>query len=279
MYQDKVEIETKALIAKGETRYNHPNVFIREKLQPLDFTSEVEGVGAVHIARDILSKRTNEEVLLMSKSIDSMLQLGEELLRTLAFKLLSNSSESKTISLTQGRSLYILCDYFDLTTIGIKKLQWGEMFATLTLMQIAEMVGSRQKVYGEDEMSQAMKLYSERFILDMAEETLDSIARAECLFDLKVNSSAIATKGAKSKASNIEPLKLSVIELYLSHYSGLNNKRAGEAILKHLTEENNKHLLLSYAEDKNLQFSKWVGEFLKGKLKIPFKNRTINSFA
>jgi hypothetical protein len=271
MYQDKIESETKALTANDKGRYNHPNVFIREKLQPLDFLLEEEGNDAAHIARDILSKRSNEDVLLMSKSIDSMLQVGENLLTTLSIKLLSTSPTRKAISLTQGRSLYLLCDYFDLTSIAIKKLKWCEMFATLALMQVAEIVGSKHRVYGEDDMSQAMKKHSKSFILDMAEETIDTIARAECLFDTKVNASATATKGAKSKASNIEPLKFAVIDLYISHYLHLNNKRAGKAIFEHLTSEGSKLLFLSYADEKQLQFSKWISEFLKGKLKIPFK--------
>jgi hypothetical protein len=270
MYQDKIENETKALIAKGKDRYNHSNVFIREKLQPLDFLLEEEGNDAAHIARDILSKRSNEDVLLMSKSIDSMLQIGENLLTTLSIKLLSTSSTRKAITFTQGRALYLLSDYFDLTTIAVKKAQWCEMFATLALMQAAEIVGSRHKSYGDDDISQAMKLYSERFILDMAEETIDSIARAECMFDKKLASSSMAKTGGEAKAKNMMPLKIEIIERYLKSYTHFNKKKAGRAIEQELMTENHPLLLLSYSEDKDLQFSKWIGSFLNGSYKIPF---------
>jgi hypothetical protein len=269
MYQDRIESETRALIANDKGRYNHPNVFIREKLQPLDFLLEEEGNDAAHIARDILSKRSNEDVLLMSKSIDSMLQVGENLLTTLSIKLLSTSPTRKAISLTQGRSLYLLCDYFDLTTIPIKKLKWCEMFATLALMQVAEIVRAKHRVYGEDDMSQAMKIHSERFILDMAEETLDSIARAECLFDTKVNASTSGGTGGEAKAKRIEPLKVEVINRYVKNYSSYSNKKAGEIIDAELSNEKHTFLLLSVAEEQNLQFAKWIGAFKNGKWKLP----------
>jgi hypothetical protein len=272
MYQDKIENETKALIAKGKDRYNHSNVFIREKLQPLDFLLEEEGNDAAHIARDILSKRSNEDVLLMSKSIDSMLQVGENLLTTLSIKLLSTSPTRKTISLTQGRSLYLLCDYFDLTSITIKKLKWSEMFATLALMQVAEIFGSKHGVYGEDDMSQAMKIYSERFILDMSEETIDSIARAECLFDKKKIYTTSGTAGGEAKAKHIKPLKVEVINRYLTNYTSYSNKKAGEIIDAELSNEKHKLLLLSEAEEQNLQFAKWIGAFKRGKWKLPIIN-------
>jgi hypothetical protein len=272
MYQDKIESETKARIENDKKGYNHPNVFIREKLQPLNFLIEEEGDDAAHIARDILSKRTNEEIVVMSQSIDWMLQIGENLLTTLSMKILAASPNRKSISLSQGRALYILCDYFDLSTIAVKKLKWCEIFATLALMQVAEIVGSRHRAYDEDDMSQAMKAYSEQFILDMAEETIDSIARAECLFDKKEVYSSSGAAGGAAKAKHIEPLKIEVINRYIKNYTSYSNKKAGEIIDAELSHEKHTLLLLSEAEELNLQFAKWIGAFNKGKWKHPIKN-------
>jgi hypothetical protein len=270
MYQDKIESETKAKIENDKKGYNHPNVFIREKLQPLNFLIEEEGDDAAHIARDILSKRTNEEIVVMSQSIDWMLQIGENLLTTLSMKILAASPNRKSISLSQGRALYILCDYFDLSTIAVKKLKWCEIFATLALMQVAEIVGSRYRVYGEDDMSQAMKKYSERFILDMAEETIDTIARAECLYDIQTKVKNTSRHGGKAKASNTEPLKQEIIQQYSQRYTDKTNRAAGKSILKNLEKEGNKLLLLSFADDKAHQFSKWIAQFRNREIKITF---------
>ena len=207
-----------------------------------------------------------------------MLKLGEQLLHSLALKQL-RTGERICVTLSEGRSLYLLHHFFNIKTLNIKNLKWCEVFATLVLKQSATIKSICITEYGDDDLAQALKMQSPSTIQMVREKIIDSLARAECLFDTKVNSSAIAIKGAKSKASNIEPLKLAVIELYLSHYSNLNNKRAGEAIFKHLTNENNKLLFLSYAEEKSLQFSKWIGEFLKGNLKFPIKKQPRNSFA
>ena len=268
MYQDKIEIEAKSLIASASEGYNHPNVFIREKLQPLDFVLEEEGNDAAHIARDILSKRTNEDILLMSIGIDSMLQVGENLLTILSMQQLSASTTRKAITFTQGRALYLLSDYFDLTTIAVKKALWCEMFATLTLMQSAEISGARHKSYGDDDMSQAMKLYSEKFILDMATETLDSIARAECLFDKKQKSVMTGSKGGTSKGKRIEPLKDEVIRLYLAKYTSRSNRHASKLIEAELIELGSPLLALSSSEEKQVEFGKWIGKFKNGQIKL-----------
>jgi hypothetical protein len=105
-------------------------------------------------------------------------------------------------------------------------------------------------------------------ISQLLEEIIDSIARAECLFDKKSASSLIAKAGGEAKAKNIEPLKNEVINRYLKSYTHLNKKKAGRAIEQELMTENHPLLLLSYSEDKDLQFSKWIGSLFNGSHKI-----------
>jgi hypothetical protein len=269
MYQDKIEQEAKSSVLPSQGKFDK-SVFERTNLDPLTFIPEEAEHDATAIARDILIKRSNDEIIKVSKSIKYMLKLGEQLLHSLALKQL-RAGQRICVTLSEGRSLYLLHHFFDIKTLSIKNLKWCEVFATLALTQSAIIKSISITEYSDDALSQALKASTPSTIQQLREEIIDCIARAECLFDTKVNSTAIATKGAKSKASNIEPLKFAVIELYMSLYSNLNNKRAGEAIFKHLTNENNKLLFLSYAEEKNLQFSKWVGEFLKGNLKLPIK--------
>ncbi|TWX57785.1 hypothetical protein [Colwellia hornerae] len=283
MYQDKIEQKVKTAIASNVYTENRFNVFEYTLLEPLTFTAYEFACDATHLARDILSKRTNEDVVILSKAIDSMLKLGNGLLNELSLTLLNEKSTRQSVTLSKGRALYLLCDYFDLNTIDIKNLQWCEIFATLTLMHSAEIKFTYDNRLKEDALSLLLKeqvgdeqfsimqqASLDRAIRDLLEEIIDSIARAECLFDKKSASSLIAKAGGEGKAKNIEPLKIEVIERYLKSYAHFNKKKAGRAIEQELTIEDHPLLLLSYSEDKDLQFSKWIGSFLNGSYKFPF---------
>ncbi|NQY89005.1 MAG: hypothetical protein HRT51_14915 [Colwellia sp.] len=121
MYQDKIEQEANKALLNIRTHRIQKNIFVQSKLEPLNFLPDESVCDATHIARDILSKRTNEEIITLSKAIDSMLQMGENLLLSLSVKLLNASKTRKSVVLTQGRELYLLCDYFDLNTLTLKK--------------------------------------------------------------------------------------------------------------------------------------------------------------
>ena len=49
-------------------------------------------------------------------------------------------------------------------------------------------------------------------------------------------------------------------------------KKAGEIIDAELSNEKHTLLLLSEAEELNLQFAKWIGAFNNGKWKLPINN-------
>jgi len=273
MYQDKIERQAKEAVALDQAQERYSNIFERSGLLPMSFEPNEDVCDATHIARDILINRSNEDVIKLSKAVASMLKIGENLLQSLSMKLLDTTSTRKSVILSEGRSLYLLFDYFDLSGLQIENVQWGELFATLTLMQSAEILHAPSEIDNYDEpLKEYFKQTVQSTIAQLKEEIIDSIARAECLFDKKAISSSIAKSGGLAKANNIEALKQHVIHRYHTSYTNKSNRAAGKSIFKEMDEEDNKLLLLSYADDKPHQFSKWIALFLDGKLKITLKN-------
>lgn len=262
MYQDKIAEKANTALFNQTEQRGHKNIFVLSGFAPLDFIPDEDTCDATHIARDILNKRSNEDIVTLSKTIDYMLHIGDNLLDDLSMQLLKDSTTRKSITLTQARSLYLLCDYYELSTLSLKKVQWGELFATLTLMQSVEIVFISAKSNEQDEyFKEALEQTQQHCINELKEEVIDSIARAECLFDKKIKSSSIAKAGGKAKSRNTDKLKKKVIQLYEELGSFQSYRSAGKAILKKLEGENSQLLLLSFADDKAHRFSIWIGEF------------------
>lgn len=265
MYQDKIpkaEIDR----IKNDNRVSpYKTVFEKNNLSPLTFEPIELTIDVCEIARDILENRNDEEILIISKAIKSIHEQG----RDFALALLRNDKSRESIYLSEGRELYFLSHYYDLSTVDVKQLTWSEMFAALALMQCAELSISAAQVYDDTPLSQALKKSGEMFPFIMQSEIADSIARAECIFDNSKVLKASGSAGGSSKAKYIEPLKKEVITRYLSKYTDFTNKKAGEIIEAELLEEKSELLLLSESEEKNLLFSKWIGFFKNGELKIP----------
>lgn len=270
MYQDKIEQEAKATELPSQGKFDK-SVFESAALEPLTFIPEEDDNDATSIARDILSKRSNEDIIKVAQSIKYMLQLGEQLLQSLALKQLK-SGQRICVSLSEGRSLYLLHHYFDIKTLNIKNLKWCEVFATLVLKQAATIKSISITEYRDDDLSQALKAHSPSTIQQVREEIIDSITRAECLADKNITVSKSGSAGGDAKAKHIEPLKIEVIGRYIEKYSDFSNKKAGAIIEAELIDEKNELLSRSKTEEKNLQFAKWIGLFLKEQWKMPIKN-------
>ena len=278
MYQDKIEAEATEAVNKLSMAKKNYNVFEKNALLPLTFEPDEDIEDQTYIARDILSNRGDAEIITISNGINYMQKLGSDLAESLYFKMRKENTNRTSMVITEGRMLYLLCDYFDLSSININKLLWGEIFATLTLMQSAEVnaLVSIKNTEPQNEFEQALIVTADIHIQEQKEEIIDSIARAECLFDKKVSAVSVAKAGGNAKAKNIKPLKDEVIHRYMKNYSlmsNITNRAAGKEILKSLDKENNKLLLLSYADDKAHQFSKWIALANDKELKITIKNQ------
>jgi|TARA_R110001592_G_scaffold193454_1_gene440635 hypothetical protein len=269
MYQDNIAQETKGALSSKNQLTNNQSAFETFNLDPMGFTPHEFLCDPTHTARDILSTRSNDDVIKLSKHVSLMLSIGDGLLHQLAVKLLSNSEHRKSISLSKGRSLYLLCDYFDLDSIPLRKVHWSELFATLTLMLSAEVSYMQTQTFTDFELSVGMDKTIDHSINVLSEEIIDTITRAECLFDKNKMLSKSGSAGGEAKAKRIEPLKVEVINRFLTNYTDYSNKKAGDIIEAELISENHELLALSEAEEKNHQFSKWIGSFKNGKWKMP----------
>lgn len=272
MYQDKIEREAKEAVTLEKMQKRYSNIFLRSGLLPMSFEPDEDVCDATHIARDILAKRSNKEVIELSKAVASMLRIGENLLQSLSMKLLDTSSTRKSVVLSEGRSLYLLFDYFDLSGLQVKSVQWGELFATLTLIQSAEILHAPSEIDNyEEPLKEYFKQTVQSNIVQLKEEIIDSVARAECLFDNTTLSSKSGSVGGDTKAKRMEPLKIAVITRYLENYTEISNKKSGEIIEAEFLVEKIELINLSDSEEKNLLFAKWIGAFKNGKWKMPLQ--------
>jgi hypothetical protein len=272
MYQDKIKHEAVQALGANRNHLKSKSIFEIAELKPLSFTCQELSGDAIHIARDILSTRTDEDIIILSKAVNSVMELGDSLFMHLAVKLI-DSGDRKSVTSSEGRALYLYCDYFALDTIPLKNVQWGEMFATLTLMQATEIQYINSQLQSESslntELADALNANVSHVIAELKQEIIDSIARAECLYDKRYKASQSGSTGGEAKAKRMKPLKVEVIKRYLREYRDYSFKKAGAIIEAELNNENSPLLQLSEAEELNLQFSKWLSSFVKGDLKLP----------
>jgi len=262
MYQDKIPRNTsKNTISKPLEL----SVFERNKISPLTYKPTEILLGVCHIARDILGGRTTNEIITISKAIKNMLNKGDSLL----LALLMNDDKQKDVYSSEGRSLYFLHHYFDLSTLNIDQLSWSEVFAVLALMQCAEVTVTVGTEFDDGAFSEALRQSNDVFILRQHAEVSDTIARAEVFADIRINHKKSGSAGGKARSVKCLPLKLVVIKLYSEKYAQHDNKRAGAIIEAELAAENSPLLSLSNAQDKAVQFATWVSKFRNKKLKLP----------
>jgi hypothetical protein len=265
MYQDNIPKNMVETLKNYKSKLPELSVFERHDLSPLTYQPIEMLEGVYHIARDILIKRTADEIITISKAIKNMLSHGDSLL----LALLVNDDKQESIYSSEGRSLYFLHHYFDLSTLNIEQLSWSDVFAVLALMQCAEVTVSTDKKFDDGALSLALKQSNDLFVLHQQSEIADTIARAEVLADININHKKSGSTGGKTKAEKILALKVIVIKLYLDKYSLQDNKRAGAIIEAELSQENSSLLLLSNAQDKAVQFATWISQFRNKKFKLP----------
>ena len=273
MYQTHIK-ETAESLVKQSTRKTHKKtIFERAKLSPIQFAPHDEVSHATFLARDILANRTDEDIQTLASAVLWIKNMGELILAKLARELLKQGDDRQSVLLTEGRELFMLTQYFDIQTLDVNEATWGQLFATLTLMQCAEYtLASNYKVIENDQLSKAIADSIPHTLAILNDEIIDSAARAECLEAIHGDPNKareLGRKGGKARVQKIEPLKTHVINRYLEEYSNLNNKKAGAIIEAELKEKNVSLLSLSSAEDKAFLFANWIGDFKNGKFKLP----------
>lgn len=263
MYQDKIEKEAVDAVSAIKLTIEQ-NIFDTSKLPPKEFLADEDVCDATQIARYILSTRSNNEIVSLASAIVSMLKVGDDLLMNLSMTLLDAQDPRTSVVITQGRALYLLHDYFNLTTLPIENVNWGELFATLTLMQSAEINYALTEVDNYDESLRAFfKQTALHCISQLKEEIIDSIARAECYFDIKAKSKGDGKLGGKARADKMEPLRNEVGRRFLEKYAMFKKGKAAYIIKIELMEEENELLELVKIDNAERTFAKWIDGLLK----------------
>jgi hypothetical protein len=272
MYQKHIKETAESLVKQSSRTTQRKTVFERESLSPNQFIPHEEVSHATFLARDILANRTDENIQTLASAVLWIKNIGELVLANLARELLKQNDGRQDVLLTEGRELFMLTQYFDIQTLEVTDVTWGQLFATLTLMQCAEFTtATNYNVIESDPFSKAIVDSIPHTLAILNDEIIDSAARAECLQAIHGDPNKareFGRQGGNARVQKLEPLKTHVIKRYFEEYSDLNNKKAGEVIEAEMKAQSSSLLDLSNAEDKAVLFSKWIGYFKNGKLKL-----------
>jgi hypothetical protein len=272
MYQKHIKETAESLVKQSSRTTQRKTVFERESLSPNQFIPHEEVSHATFLARDILANRTDENIQTLASAVLWIKNIGELVLANLARELLKQNDGRQDVLLTEGRELFMLTQYFDIQTLEVTDVTWGQLFATLTLMQCAEFTtATNYNVIESDPFSKAIVDSIPHTLAILNDEIIDSAARAECLQAIHGDPNKareFGRQGGNARVQKLEPLKTHVIKRYFEEYSDLNNKKAGEVIEAEMKAQSSSLLDLSNAEDKAILLSKWIGDFKNGKLKL-----------
>jgi hypothetical protein len=274
MYQKHTKKTAETLVKQSTRKTHKKTIFERAKLSPIQFAPHDEVSYATFLARDILANRTDEDIQTLASAVLWIKNMGELILAKLARELLKQGDDRQNVLLTEGRELFMLTQYFDIQTLDVNEATWGQLFATLTLMQCAEYTtAANYKVIESDPFNKAIADSIPHTLAILNDEIIDSAARAECLQAIHGDPNKareFGRQGGNARVQKVEPLKTHVIKRYCEEYLDLNNKKAGEVIEAELKAQSSSLLDLSNAEDKAVLFSKWIGDFKNRKLKLAF---------
>jgi hypothetical protein len=209
---------------------------------------------AVSRARQLLGKRTNEQCMTIATAIAHMSFVIESLERQSAVSMLQQPEVSQ-VWLLQGRALFLWMETFDISGLGVEKIEWFEVFAIKALMLCADFSRLKSlKVEDSDTAFKAAKIDRLHHRADqLIVEIVDCLARAEMLEKHgRVHTSAklLGSKGGKGRSVKIEPLNNEVLRLYLTKYHNLPVLTAANCIAVIIEETKPELLLLTKNNDK-----------------------------
>ncbi|MBN8704209.1 MAG: hypothetical protein J0M08_14205 [Bacteroidetes bacterium] len=173
---------------------------------------------AVSRAKELLVKRTEEQCITIAEAISPMRSIINYHQSQRAMAEIKDKNLEQ-VWLLEGRSLSLWMDIFDISGMGVEKLEWYEVFAVNVLMhclsysQVASMTFREFGLSIDSHQFELLKLHAESKILDI----VDCITRAEMLEKHgQIHSSAklLGSKGGKGRAFKLAPLECEVISLY-----------------------------------------------------------------
>lgn len=227
---------------------------------------------AVSRARQLLGIRSNEECMTVAAAIARMRFVIESLERQNAIAMLQQTEGSQGW-LFQGRALFLWMGTFDISGLGVEKIEWFEVFAVKVLMLCADF--SRLKSLQAEDSDSAYQVAKIDRLHHKAEqlvvEIVDCLARAEMLEKHgRVHTSAkmLGKKGGKGRSLKIEPLENEVIRLYLSGHQQMPVLKAANCIAVIIEETKPELLQLTKNKDKPVAIQNIIRKFKDGRAKF-----------
>lgn len=246
--------------------------FDSELFAPLTFQPDDKVAFAVSRARQLLGTRSNEQCISIATAIAHMSFVIESLECQSAVSMLQQPEVSQ-VWLLQGRALFLWMETFDISGLGVEKIEWFEVFAVKVLMLCADFSRLKSlKVEDSDSEFKGAKIERMHHRADqLIVEIVDCLARAEMLEKHgRVHTSAklLGSKGGKGRSLKIAPLENEVIRLYLDGHQQMPVLKAANCIAVIIEETKPELLLLTKNKDKPVAIQGIIGKLKGGKAKV-----------
>lgn len=223
-----------------------PIPFDKESCTPFDFQPSDTVAFAVITARKLLSKRSNEQCMVIAQAVARMDFMVKAMLGE---KTISSPLEPSYIQAWQfsGRGLFEYQAAFDITQTGVKKLEWFEVFAVKVLMLCAHY--SRLTINNSEDSASGQAKPTEALYYVI----VDCLARAEVLAKhglTQTSAKQLGSKGGKARTLKIQPLENAVMKLFIEECQHMPVLTAANCIAVILAKAQPELLLLTKNKDK-----------------------------
>lgn len=246
--------------------------FDSENNSPLTFIAAEKVSFAVRKVRQLLSQRTNNDCMKIATSIARISFIIDSIERQRSISLIKQDSFEQ-VWLLKGRALFLWMETFDISGLGVEKIEWFEVFAVKVLMLCTEYT-RYELLQAEDSLAAFRASQIDRLdhkTEQLIVEVVDCLARAEMLEKYgRVHTSAkmLGSKGGKGRSVKLAPLNNEVIRLFLAKYHSLPVLTAANCIAVDIQKVKPELLLLTKNEEKPVAIQNIIIKFKDGKIKF-----------
>ena len=203
----------------------------------------------------ILSKDLEEQdINLVLEFIEDMLKIGDEKLHDWNEQLIGDRGWAAH---TETLKLYIAHECLrEPITHSKRKIEWSDVFAVSTLVNIANLFELTLEPTGTNAVS-------EHIISELPLEAMESIAYAETFKAKETTRLKRSQSVKKSNNNKYHPLKLEIVTLFNKLPNDLPDRQAAIVIIEQLSPD----AKLRFSTENGLgQIQTWLGQYKKGKL-------------
>ncbi|MBU2062487.1 MAG: hypothetical protein KKH44_11650 [Bacteroidetes bacterium] len=249
-----------------------PTLFETHGFSPLTFQPHENVAFAVERSRQLLGKKTDEKCMMIAKKIAYMDFIIQSINHQKTISTIKNPSTEKLWQF-QSRELFSWMGAFDLSNIGVKSIEWYQLFAVKNLMLCAEYTRVKsvqiQETHSELQVAQIERWQQKAD--QMLNEIVDCLARCESLElhgRIATSAKQIGSKGGKARSLKQAPLVNAVIRLFLASYQHIPVLTAATCIEAELNSDQPELLLLTKSKEKERAIQNIIINHKKGRIKI-----------